>query len=456
MIRTDSTNVNTLIGTCNLEWRTALFTKFTRVIEVKDIFNTQLTVGLVELIVSCQGVQLQKDEVEFQIRKESQSLIESDRLFFTYSKRWWNDFLFIRPSSFSDRLVKIFATREGDNRRECVTNFIHPLKSEFIETPRHAARFVSLIPYEKTQGIGEGKQDVWRDTHTFLTVGKGDAQDHAVLLCNLLLGFHLDAYVVCGLDKKSNAHLWVLTIEIDGSVTFWDSLTGNRYKRPRKSVINNQDDKVNEKWYPYRTIGCLFNHKSFYANIQVSDSTDTCDFNLQNDKLWKQMSNDALNSIKTDFTMYPFKPTNLAESGFVSGTDLENALKSRIVQYRQDHGFKGSILFTEDLEMRSLLTQQLWKYETRKILDIIDDEYFQTGIKLLIPDGHTFKGYPANFNNHDIDGIFNSFLKSSVCREIMLTRGDHVRFCVGAKSFGYVENVGSCWIMIAVRYRKIE
>ena len=47
---------------------------------------------------------------------------------------------------------------------------------------------------------------------------KGDCEDHAVLLCSLLLGFGLDAYVcIVGtvIDNNENErdHLWVLTAE---------------------------------------------------------------------------------------------------------------------------------------------------------------------------------------------------------------------------------------------------
>ena len=65
----------------------------------------------------------------------------------------------------------------------------------------------------------------------------GDCEDHATLLCSLLLGYGMDAYVAIGtrLDKKGvdSDHVWVLTrdgVTTAGSVavTFWESLTGQR------------------------------------------------------------------------------------------------------------------------------------------------------------------------------------------------------------------------------------
>lgn len=68
--------------------------------------------------------------------------------------------------------------------------------------------------------------------------------------------------------------------------------------------------------YPYRTVGCVFNHQSFYANSQVisvildyilvpslllgvqpSDSLDCCQFALLDETLWKCMSSDAIRSV---------------------------------------------------------------------------------------------------------------------------------------------------------------
>ena len=50
-----------------------------------------------------------------------------------------------------------------------------------------------------------------------------------MLLCSLLLGFGLDAYVCVGTKNKGAAHSWVLTLGTEGEATFWESLTGHRY-----------------------------------------------------------------------------------------------------------------------------------------------------------------------------------------------------------------------------------
>lgn len=57
---------------------------------------------------------------------------------------------------------------------------------------------------------------------------QGDCEDHANLLCSLLLGFGLEAFVCVGTKGKGVPHTWVMTLGTDGTVTFWESLTGHR------------------------------------------------------------------------------------------------------------------------------------------------------------------------------------------------------------------------------------
>jgi len=50
-----------------------------------------------------------------------------------------------------------------------------------------------------------------------------------VLLCNLLLGFGLNAFVCVGTNSEG-AHTWVMTVDSNmdstAKVIFWESLTG--------------------------------------------------------------------------------------------------------------------------------------------------------------------------------------------------------------------------------------
>ena len=46
------------------------------------------------------------------------------------------------------------------------------------------------------------RKNIWNRFHTFLVQKYGDVEDHCNLLCSLLLGFGLDAYVCIGTNLK--------------------------------------------------------------------------------------------------------------------------------------------------------------------------------------------------------------------------------------------------------------
>ena len=119
-------------------------------------------------------------------------------------------------------------------------------------------------------------------------------EDHAVLLCSLLLGFGLDAYVVIGTKSKAQAHTWVMTLGAEGGVTFWESISGQRYVHPEFDPTTQAGKPLPPPIHPYRTVGCVFNHKSFYANAQPSGAVSTCHFDLTNEAHWKAMSQEAI------------------------------------------------------------------------------------------------------------------------------------------------------------------
>ena len=62
-----------------------------------------------------------------------------------------------------------------------------------------------------------------------------DVEDHCCLLCSLLLGYGLEAYVCVGSKTQGLAHCWVVTVGGEGGrVTFWESLTGQRWAHSLK------------------------------------------------------------------------------------------------------------------------------------------------------------------------------------------------------------------------------
>lgn len=180
-----------------------------------------------------------------------------------------------------DRRIKLFSLDEC-GRHRMVCNFIGRLTPpRSIDSPRFAARFVSLLPFHRGVELIGGNISSWHSAHSTLLKMQGDVEDHALLLCSLLLGWGLDAYVVYGTilppgsieheaigttalrSMNTHFHYWVVTVDslVQGvqatkifstqpkekgvnnagksgqykvlehsHVTFWEPLTGQQFR----------------------------------------------------------------------------------------------------------------------------------------------------------------------------------------------------------------------------------
>eukprot|EP00762_Andalucia_godoyi_P004171 ANDGO_06281.mRNA.1 Rabphilin-1 len=73
--------------------------------------------------------------------------------------------------------------------------------------------------------------DIWTTPTFFLSVRKGDSEDHAILMVNLLLGMGKDAYLCYGKSRSGvDKYVWVLVREGDGSVHMWETTTARMYR----------------------------------------------------------------------------------------------------------------------------------------------------------------------------------------------------------------------------------
>ncbi|XP_064610638.1 centrosomal protein of 76 kDa-like isoform X2 [Liolophura sinensis] len=346
LVRTNGSGETTLVSSHFYEWRPVLASNNVRATTTVELLGTcsenKVPVGIleiqVELFPKTQQV-LGEDVVRTQVNLEKGRQAEKERLFLVYAKQWWKEYLQIRPSH-QDRLVKIFAQDENATNRP-VCSFVKPLRAgRLLDTPRQAARFVNLIEHERVQAVGGGEtREQWTTMHAFLCRSKGGCEDHALLLCSLLLGFGLEAYVCVGTKSKSSVHTWVMTISSDGLVTFWESLTGHRYIHNPIDPDEAPMGKQHQPKHPYRTIGCVFNHQNFYANCQPSNAVEVCEFELEDQARWKAMSQDAVLSVcgpgaVPHWPAFPSLCVSRLDAALVSN-DLEQQLRVLVTSHRQ-------------------------------------------------------------------------------------------------------------------------
>nr|XP_028593232.1 centrosomal protein of 76 kDa isoform X1 [Podarcis muralis]XP_028593233.1 centrosomal protein of 76 kDa isoform X1 [Podarcis muralis] len=462
LIKTDTSGETTLVASYFLEWRSVLCAenRITNVaVELLGVgTESKVSVGVLNIRLEMYpklNKTLSQEIVTTQFSLERQKTAEKERLFLVYAKQWWREYLQIRTSH-NTRLVKIFAQDEnGINRPVC--SYVKPLRAgRLLDTPRQAARFVSVLGYERAPIIGGGnsKQEQWCTLLAFLCRNKGDCEDHSNLLCSLLLGFGLEAFVCVGTKAKGAPHTWVMTYGIDGIITFWESLTGHRYIH---NPIKPDDPPIVEQpkpLYPYRTIGCVFNHHKFLANCQPTDAVEVCSFDLHDESKWKPMSGEAIKSVCSPgatTALPPFPPLCASSvDAAVTSNELELQLRMLVVEHRKDLGFST----VWDDQLSYLLSPALAAYELERTTGVSSgNEEFQDAIRRAVPDGHTFKGFPIHFVHRNARRAFAACLRSPFCDEILCCRGDQVRLAVRVRVFTYPESACAVWIMFACKYR---
>ncbi|XP_014112383.1 PREDICTED: centrosomal protein of 76 kDa isoform X2 [Pseudopodoces humilis] len=400
LIKTDTFGETTLVASYFLEWRSVLAAEngITNVaVELLGVgTESKVSVGVLNIRLEMYpqlNKTLSSEIISTQFTLERQKTAEKERLFLVYAKQWWREYLQIRPTH-NTRLVKIFA--------------------------------------------------------------QGDCEDHANLLCSLLLGFGLEAFVCVGTKAKGVPHTWVMTCGSDGTITFWESLTGHRYIH---RAINPDDPPIVEQpkpLYPYRTIGCIFNHQKFFGNCQPSDAVEVCVFDLHDESRWKPMSGEAIKSVcppGATSSVPPFPPLCASTiDAAVTSNEIEVQLRILVSEHRKDLGLST----VWDDQLSYLLSPALAAYELERTTGVsAGNEEFQDAVRRAVPDGHTFKGFPIHFVHRNARRVFATCLRSPFCEEIICCRGDQVRLAVRVRVFTYPESACAVWIMFACKYRSV-
>lgn len=80
-------------------------------------------------------------------------------------------------------------------------------------------------------------------------------------------------------------------------------------------------------------------------------------------------------------------------------------------------------------------------------------EEFKSSIKHYVPEGHTFKAFPIQFNHLDVTKMSIALLKNWIGYEVLAAKGDMIKHALRVKVVAYPENICAVWVMIAVSYK---
>ncbi|KAL0228160.1 hypothetical protein RCL1_004303 [Eukaryota sp. TZLM3-RCL] len=310
-----------------------------------------------------------------------------------------------------------------------------------LPTPQHCARFVSLIPTRPfdVDCPGQSKCRMILTPSTVLSVGYGDVIDKCILLCNLLLNFHLRAFVAVG-QSNSGFLAYVLTFETssDQNPIVWDVISGRR-TTPKKMTSS-------------FTVDLLFNHSKILLNIQQNNSISETIFAFLNPQLWLSFNSETIknylsafpnqNSINLRQKFSPLEVSNIEIS-------ITNLVCSALKDYRLISN--RSTLFINDYD--NVLKQALFAYEHERIFGVsVGNDLFSQSIQNLVPTNQSFKAVPVPLKYFQCDensgNLVLSLVNSSSAGKQLIELTQETRFSVVVSFFPYLENFGSIWVII--------
>ena len=492
-----------LISARDIEWRFVLSQHhLTLRIQLPYIGNKDLPLGVLKIelhIGSTHRIlkQISEGDIKDLYTKKKEKQLKKFQVFFEKSKIFWSNFIKINPR-FKLRAIKIFV-EDVHRKLKPVTTFIKKLRCRALGSPKQAARFVSLLPLEENKHANSAL--LWMDYHTFLSVKKGSAFDHSILLCCLLLGHKLDAFMCLG-ASSDGVHAWVMTrvqipeeeleIELDRVVKkgsrayelrkngkkgiyeaiklaniprfkyqFWESLTGK--------IFEQSDPRIN---FYYRKLGCMFNNEVVYANCQPRDVVSDLDLNLEDPSCWKALD---VPNFETDFEeegaggglaaligkskdseeVHIPRELQLSYSKSREETlELENSLEFKLLGAIRFHRnlLKRACKIDEDLCF--LMSQALIYFEQNASLGFEDksrgsNSEFKQAVRNHVPDYYRFKALPLQFTHTDPGLIMKRIKANKVGRDILDVLSDDVNYGLRCKVVSYPEGVMAVWVMIS-------
>lgn len=266
-------------------------------------------------------------DIETAISSYQSKLTSLSQEFFQFSRQWWKKTLAAYPW-LQTRIIKLLAHDEASCAR-CVCSLLAPISpARQLPTPRFAARFVSLLPFHRDISLTGGRNETWKSALGTLATRSGDIEDHALLLCSLLLGWNMHAYVALGTMQAAShqkPYCWVITLDAAHVPTHWEPVTGQQYSSTS---------------HPFVELHMLFNHESLLINIQknalISTSTTTAtptNFDTTNEKYFISMPKFWHHHLTHPGAYLSLTPSRL----FVQEEAIEMELRDLLVEWRLQH-----------------------------------------------------------------------------------------------------------------------
>lgn len=438
----------------------------------------------------------------------SRALAEYDRA----AAAFMRDYLGSQPSSvgLDKRFVQLHALRD-DGVVVPIPTLITPFTSSCLPTASYCMRFIQLMPAPGRQptpvtiSSSENNQLAWSRVVTTLSVGAGTPFDKAVLLCSMLRGYQIPAFVALGTctlpgsrpdmsGSRSVRTAFVVTLCAQ-VIQFWDCMLSDRggmmelHALPTEGqykIDKHSDSGGSAVYFPFETVDCIFNEAMLLVNIQSTNRLQYIpekqlvhgiSLDISKPLFWKAFNQSIIETVYNSYVYHydmeddrhllaatrlprllnnqemlkPFSPSLSAMLSRYLTTEIWRLIETR----RKTIGLTTPV--SDQLSMILAPTVASWE-QTRLMggtIGQLGNETLKVALKNYVSPRETLVVYPLQVTGSlrfHAPSIVEMLLSNDKSRSIIEVHGDKLRIGLHVSVFGYAETVAAVWVIVGCCY----
>lgn len=374
---------------------------------------------------------LHENVIDLLAKNKSKQNEEATKGYFEYSQALWKE-LTSKVPNIENFNVRLFMQDEFAVYRP-ISLFLCPLYLRQISSPSLALRFVSLFEYEGAKLI---KKDFLPSFTFGLLDGVKSRKFAAFFLCSCLLGFNLDAYVVCGLSSEGE-HFWVLTLSQNGS-----KIEGHFWEPTKGMKVPLGDPKVH---YLYRKIGMLISPATLHINLNSESVAAKTSFDFSKKTEWRSINMAPFELTSIQYLQSLKEPLDLSSSEAA----IEKKLKKKLSETRRGLGLETKI----SLPLGHLLSIACENFEKERSGNFSNaKKELDECVKNFGDGGFEFQAIPVQINNMGYSQVENAVFENQLIRALVKSERKNLAFGLKTKAYAYPEGVLSLWVIFAAQY----
>lgn len=440
----------------------------------------------------------------------SRALAEYDRA----ANVFMRDYLGSQPSSvgLDKRFIQLHALRD-DGMIVPISTLITPFTSSCLPTASYCLRFIQLMPAPgrqqtptlTTATLPEHNQLTWSRVMTTLSVGAGTPFDKAILLCSMLRGYQVPAFVALGnctmpgskstiSGSRSVRTAFVITICAQ-VIQFWDCLLSDcggmveLHSLPTEGQYRLEkqiDSTGNATRFSFETIDCIFNESMLLVNIQNTNMLRYIpekqlvygtSLDISRPLFWKAFNQSTIETVYNSY-VYNYNMEedcrSLASARLPRLLNNQNILKpfsptlSIILSKHLTTNIWGLIEARRNAiglstpmsdQLSTILAPTVASWEQTRLMGSaigqLGNETLKVALKNYVSSRETLAVYPLQVTGSlrfHAPSIVEMLLSNDKSRSIVEAHGDKLRMGLHVSVFGYAETIAAVWVIVGCCY----